>query len=66
MTMLMQIKDEVKNLPKNEFDKFRTWFLDYESSKWEKQIKQDSKDRKLDFLAKQAMKDFENKNYKSI
>jgi len=57
--MLVKIENEIKNLPKNEFNELRAWFLDYASSQWEKQIEQDSKDGKLGNLAELAIKDFE-------
>ncbi len=66
MTMLVKIEDEVKNLPKQEFDKFRNWFLNYEFQQWDRQIEDDSQLGKLDHPASLAINDFKNKQYKTL
>ena len=66
MTMLMKIEDEVKNLPKQEFEKFKDWFLNYEYQKWDEQIEDDANAGKLDELASIAIADFKGKNFKTL
>ena len=61
MTMLMQIEDEIKSLPRQEFGKLRDWFQKYENELWDKQIEDDSKSGKLDTLSELAISDFKNK-----
>ena len=66
MTMLMQIEDEIKSLPRQEFGKLRDWFQKYENKVWDKQIEDDSKRGKLDNIAELAINDFKNKKYKAL
>ena len=66
MTMLMQIEEEIKGLPQNEFSKLREWFSRYDSEIWDKQISTDSKIGKLDNLAEQAIRDYRNNTYKAL
>ena len=66
MTMLIQIEEEIKGLPQNEFSKLREWFLKYDSEVWDKQILTDSQSGKLDDLAQQAIENYKNKTYKSL
>ena len=66
MTMLMQIEDEIKSLPRQEFGKLRDWFQKYENKVWDKQIEDDSKRGKLDNIAESAINDFKNKKYKAL
>jgi len=66
MTMLMQIEEEIKGLPQNEFSKLREWFSKYDSEIWDKQISTDSQVGKLDNLAEQAIRDYRNNTYKAL
>ena len=66
MTMLMQIEEEIKGLPQNEFSKLREWFAKYDSEIWDKQILADSQVGKLDNLAEQALRDYSNNTYKAL
>ena len=66
MTMLIKIEEEVKNLPEQEFNKFREWFQDYESKKWDAEIEDDIKQGRLDSLAEEAINDFKNGKYRYI
>ena len=66
MTMLMQIEEEIKGLPQNEFSKLREWFSRYDSEIWDKQISTDSQVGKLDNLAEQAIRDYRNNTYKAL
>jgi len=66
MTMLMQIEEEIKSLPQNEFSKLREWFSKYASEIWDKQISTDSQVGKLDNLAEQAIRDYSNNTYKAL
>ncbi|MEA1919384.1 MAG: hypothetical protein U9N52_06040 [Campylobacterota bacterium] len=58
MTMLENIEEEIKSLPEQEFSKFREWFQDYDSQKWDEQVENDLKSGKLDDLAESAISDF--------
>jgi hypothetical protein len=62
MTTVKEIKEAVANLPKPELDKFRLWFEKFDAELWDTQFEDDVKSGKLDLLADQALKDFEEYN----
>jgi hypothetical protein len=59
MTTVKEIEEAVANLPKPELDKFRLWFEKFDAEVWDKQFEDDVRKGKLDQLADQALKDFE-------
>jgi hypothetical protein len=59
MTTVKEIEEAVAKLPKLELDKFRLWFEKFDAEVWDKQFKDDVRSGKLDQLADQALKDFE-------
>jgi hypothetical protein len=59
MTTVKEIEEAVANLPKTELDKFRLWFEKFDAELWDKQFEDDVRSGKLDRLADQALKDFE-------
>jgi len=65
MTML-KIEEEIKNLPVQELSKFREWFKQYDAKKWDEQIENNFTSGKLDDLANQALKDFQENNFKTL
>jgi len=65
MTML-KIEEEIKNLPVQELSKFREWFKQYDAKKWDEQIENNFTSGKLDDLADQALKDFQENNFKTL
>ena len=66
MIALQELKNEVKNLPKQDFNQFRNWFLDYENNKWDKEIEEDIYSGKLDDIMNNAKKDFKNGKYETL
>lgn len=66
MIALQELENEVKNLPKQDFNQFRNWFLDYENSKWDKEIEEDIYSGKLDDIMNNAKKDFKNGKYETL
>ena len=54
MTKLEQLESAVDSLPKNEYSRFRRWFLERDWAMWDRQIASDSKAGRLDFLAQEA------------
>lgn len=54
MMTLEQIKDVVSDLPKQEYRRFRRWFLERDWRQWDKQIAADAAAGKLDFLVEEA------------
>ena len=59
MTTVKEIEEAVANLAKPELDKFRLWFEKFDAEVWDKQFEDDVRSGKLDQLADQALKDFE-------
>ena len=45
----------IESLPKEDFYKLRDWILERDWEKWDREIEEDSKSGKLDFLIKQAL-----------
>ena len=50
MTRVEEIKHEIEKLTEDEFAQLREWFIEMEWKKWDKQIEEDSKKRKLDIF----------------
>ncbi len=45
----------IESLPKDDFYRLRDWILERDWEKWDREIEEDSKSGKLDFLIKQAL-----------
>ncbi len=45
----------IESLPKDDFYRLRDWILERDWEKWDREIEEDSKSGKLDFLVKQAL-----------
>lgn len=58
MTKLEQIEKSVSELAPKEFEAFSAWFEEFQASRWDEQIANDSKTGKLDALADKALADF--------
>lgn len=50
MIQVETIEQYIEELDDNSFAKLRDWFIEFEQSRWEKKIEQDSNAGKLDFL----------------
>jgi hypothetical protein len=50
-----KIKQAITSLPEKEYINLRKWFSENDWKKWDKEIKQDSEEGKLDFLIEEAM-----------
>jgi hypothetical protein len=55
MTKLGELEMAVASLSEEEYGEFRRWFLERDWAKWDRQIEEDSKAGKLDFLAREAV-----------
>ena len=66
MAQIEQIKSDIEKLTEDEFIKLRKWFMEKEWKKWDKQIAEDSREGKLDFLVKEARKAKEERKLKAI
>ncbi len=45
----------IESLPKEDFYRLRNWMLERDWEKWDREIEEDSKNGKLNFLIKQAL-----------
>ena len=54
MSKLKELQVAVDALPKEEYGRFRRWFLEGDWEKWDRQVEADSASGKLDFLVREA------------
>lgn len=66
MENINRIKEEIESLPESDFIQLRNWFLEKDREKWDKQIQNDSKNGKLDFLKEEALEEKKNDNLGAI
>ncbi len=66
MAQLVEIKKGIEALPKQEYINLRQWFAEKDWEIWDKQIEEDSNSGKLDFLAKEALKEKNNGSLKVL
>lgn len=55
MAKVEQIISTIETLSDEEFAKLRNWIIRRDWQRWDRQIEEDSKNGKLDFLVKEAM-----------
>ncbi|MCF7964491.1 hypothetical protein V3O24_09045 [Methylobacter sp. Wu8] len=58
MSEVEELETRVRNLPKEEFSKFRDWFFELENEIWDKQIKSDFQAGKFKRLVEKAREEF--------
>lgn len=54
MTKVEEIEKAIENLPDQEYENLREWFVEKDWEKWDREIEKDSEAGKLDFLVKEA------------
>lgn len=59
MKKLEKIEQEIESLSPEEAAEFRAWFLEYDWTKWDRQLERDVNAGKLDALANEAVQDYE-------
>lgn len=55
MTTVETIEEQIAELDNASFSKLRDWFLEFDQSRWDKEIEVDSNAGKLDFLINAAL-----------
>ena len=55
MPNVEEIVPSIESLSEGDFSRLRKWFYERDWEKWNKEIEEGSKSRKLDFLVKQAL-----------
>jgi hypothetical protein len=58
MIKLEDIEKAVAELAPREFDRFRTWFEEFQAQRFDQKIERDAQSGKLDRLADEALSDF--------
>lgn len=59
MSTIEEIKSAIHLLSRKDLERFRAWFYEYEADVWDAELEEDVQAGKLDALAKQATRDFE-------
>ena len=54
MTKVEELERAVASLTAEEYRQFRRWFLERDGEQWDRQIEEDSRAGKLDFLVREA------------
>jgi len=55
MPNVEEILSSIESLSKEEFARLREWFYDRDWERWDREIEENSKSGKLDFLVKEAL-----------
>jgi len=58
MIQVETIEQYIEELDDNSFAKLRDWFIEFEQTRWEKKIEQDSNAGKLDCLINSALDEY--------
>ena len=59
MTRVEHLESEISKLSEEERRELEQWFLEQQADTWDRQIEEDAKTDRLDHLAKQALRDYE-------
>lgn len=60
MVTVQEIEKAVANLPRPELDEFRSWFDRFDADLWDRQFEEDVLTGKLEHLANEALKDYQD------
>lgn len=66
MTTVQLIEEQIQSLDNQSFEILRNWFVEYEHSRWDRQITADSEAGKLDFLIDEALAEHHAGKTKSL
>jgi hypothetical protein len=66
MASLEELEKTIANLPDEEYRQFRRWFLERDWERWDRQITEDARAGKLDFLVKEALDAKKEKKLRSL
>jgi hypothetical protein len=58
MTTVETIEKAIAQLPPEELEKFRRWFLEFDAAAWDAQIEVDAAAGKFDALAEEALAEY--------
>lgn len=66
MSTVEKIEAEILKLSPQEFSQLASWFLELDEQRWDEQIARDVAAGKLDFLAKEALSEYEAGNSQQL
>jgi len=66
MSTVEQIEAAILKLSPQELSQLADWILDLDEQRWDKQIEKDIAAGKLDFLAREALAEFEAGNCRTL
>lgn len=55
MTTVQLIEEQIQHLDNQSFATLRNWFVEYEHTRWDRQMAADSDASKLDFMVNEAL-----------
>ncbi len=58
MTTVQLIEEQIQHLDNQSFAALRNWFVEYEHTRWDRQIAADSEAGKLDFMLDEAQAEY--------
>jgi len=66
MSKVERIQTEIESLSDEEYSKLRQWFSERDWEKWDREIEEDSRSGKLDFLIKEVLDEKSKGNLKEL
>ena len=66
MSTIEEIKSAIHHLSRRELARFRAWFHEYEADALDMELEEDVQAGKLDTLAEQAIRDFEEGKFTEL
>ena len=66
MSQIEMLEQEIKQLNSKELAAFRSWFIEFDNTEWDRQIEVDSATGKLDRLAQSAVEEHKAGKTKSM
>lgn len=66
MTSVEEIENAIQSLPLNELKLFRAWFAEFDAKAWDAQIENDISPGKLDKIADQAKRSYQNGKFEEL
>lgn len=55
MTKIEELETVITRLPEDEYRQLRRWFLETDWERWDREIQEDSREGRLDFLVEEAL-----------
>jgi hypothetical protein len=55
LTKLEELETVIAKLPDEEYRQFRRWFLETDWKRWDREVEEDSRAGRLDFLMEEAL-----------